>query len=123
MHEMAIAVELVEQLDALAVKHGIEYIESVDVTAGVLRQIVPDALQMAFAAAAEGTCAAGAALNLKIVPASARCRICKHEFLPEPDTYLCVVCNRADVEIIQGNEIVLTSVTGNQSAGEACDED
>lgn len=123
MHEMAIALELVRQLEALADEHNAVRIESVQVTAGVLRQIVPDALETAFAAAAEGTRAAGAVLKLSVIPATARCRVCQHEFHPEPNTYLCAACHQADVEIVAGNEIVLASVTCEQGDGESDDED
>ena len=122
MHEMSIAVELVRQLETLAVERDIERIESVDVTAGVLRQIVPDALQTAFTVIVEGTCAEGAKLNLEIVPARVRCRRCEREFALQGDAYFCEQCGQADVEIVEGNDILLTSVTCELSEGESCDE-
>ena len=67
MHEMSIAVELMDQLQALAAGNGLTTIESVSISAGALRAIVPEALDMAFEAVAAGTCAAGAKLALEIV--------------------------------------------------------
>jgi len=122
MHEMSIAVELVRQLETLAAERDIARIEAVDVAAGVLRQIVPEALQTAFAVIAEGTCAAGAQLNLEIVPARVKCRRCGREFALEGDAYFCERCGEADVEIVAGNDILLTSVTCELSEGESCDE-
>jgi hydrogenase nickel incorporation protein HypA/HybF len=120
---MAIAVELMEQLERLADEHAVVRFESVRVQAGVLRGIVPEALDMAFKAASEGTRAEGAALELEILPAAVRCRRCDLRFEPEPDSYLCERCGRADVELLGGNEILLRNVTCQQEPGASSDEE
>lgn len=114
MHEMSIAVELLQQLEAVAAEHGVQRIESFTVAAGAMRGVVPEALDIAFESVADGTAAQGADLKLEIVSALARCRQCGCEFEPGIDSYLCLRCNQADVEIVRGNEIVLMSVTGQQ---------
>lgn len=123
MHEMTIAVELMRQLEALAAEHGVERIEEVNVAAGAMRQVVPDALELAFEILAEDTCAAGTRLNLEVTPVIARCRQCGYRFEPELDMFLCARCNQADVEIVEGDDIILTSVTCQQQDGARCDED
>ncbi len=124
MHEMSIAVELVRQLESLAGANGIQRVESLAVQAGAMRGIVPEALDIAFASAGEGTVAEGAKLELEIVPAVAKCRLCGCQFEPSVDSYLCAGCNQADVDIIQGNEILLTSVTGlEKNEGRDTNED
>lgn len=115
MHEMSIAVELMRQLEALAAEHNAAQVTELTVAAGAMRAIVPEALEIAFEAVAEGTCAAGATLHLEIVPPVARCRQCGSRYEPEPDSFVCGQCNQADVEIVQGNEILLTSVTCEQA--------
>ena len=115
MHEMSIAVELMRQLEALAAENNAERVTELTVTAGAMRAIVPEALEIAFEAVAEGTCAAGATLHLEIVPPLARCRQCGSRYEPEPDSFVCGQCNQADVEIVQGNEILLTSVRWEQA--------
>ena len=85
MHELSIAVELMGQLEALAAERDLERIEEITIEAGAMRQIVPEALDLAFAAVADGTCAAGANVHLEIVPALVRCRSCEHEFEPGAD--------------------------------------
>lgn len=117
MHEMSIAVELIDRLEELAAEHELVRIEAFTVRAGVLRGIVPEALDMAFAEAAKGTVAEGAKLKLEITPAKARCRLCGEKFAPTVDSFLCPVCNQADVEILEGNEILLLSLDG-ESANE-----
>jgi hydrogenase nickel incorporation protein HypA/HybF len=122
VHEMAIAVELMDQLDALAEQHALTRIESVSVAAGALRGIVPEALDAAFAALKEGTRAAEAKLELEIIPVEALCRHCGERFAPGANDFLCPRCERADVEIIAGDEIVLSSVSGERNGGDV-DED
>ncbi|MBN1943514.1 MAG: hydrogenase maturation nickel metallochaperone HypA [Phycisphaerae bacterium] len=112
MHEMSIAVELLTRLEELAVEHDLTRVHALTVRAGVLRGIVPEALDMAFAEAAGGTLAEGAKLTLQITPARARCRLCGERFAPTVDSFLCPRCNQADVEIIEGNEILLLSLDG-----------
>jgi len=112
MHEMTIAVEVFRQLEALAAEHDLARITAVKLQAGVMRSIVPEALDIAFESLAEGTLASGATLTLDVVPCKARCRACGKTFSPTPDSFLCPVCQLADVEIVQGNEILLQTVEG-----------
>ena len=120
MHEMAIAVELMRQLETLAQERAISCIEELTVTAGQMRQIVPEALKLAFELSAEGTVAAGAKLNVQVVPAVARCRQCGQKFEPAAAWFLCPTCQQADVEMVEGNDIILTSVRCQIQEGAPC---
>ena len=119
MHEMSIVVELLNQLEAVAAEHSVLRIEAFTVQAGVLRGVVPETLDIAFESASIGTVAEGAELTLEIIPPLARCRQCGCEFQTGEDSYLCPQCNLADVDVIQGNEILLASVTGQQENEES----
>lgn len=123
MHEMSIAVELVRQLEDLAGEHRLERIEVVWLAAGEMRGLVPEAMCSAFQYAAEGTCAEGAVLDLEIVPAVAECRKCGHRFRPAIDSFFCVRCEEADVTLIEGDDILLTSISCQQTDGDGSDED
>jgi hydrogenase nickel incorporation protein HypA/HybF len=112
MHEMMIATELLSQLDDLVAEHGLSRITHVSVAAGEMRGVVPEALEMAFAEASAGTAAEGATLELEIVPTQARCKGCGQVFQPTVDCFLCPGCNQADVEFVEGNDIVLCSIDG-----------
>ena len=114
MHEMSIAIALVEQLGTIAVENDATLIEEVHIRAGAMRGIVPEALDMAFEVAAEGTIAEGAKIVLTVVPPTAKCRVCGAQFEPEIDSFLCGQCGEADVEIVEGNDIVVTSVIAQQ---------
>ncbi len=110
MHEMSIVIELVEQVLSVAKEHQAVKIESVSVACGQMRMVVPEAMDMAFLAVIKGTIAEGAHLELREEPMKARCNLCTFEFAPEIDRYLCPRCKEADVEILNGNDIILESV-------------
>lgn len=111
MHEMPIAAAIVEQALQAVAPHRATRIDVIEVEIGKMRQIVPEALQVAFAANSEGTIAQGARLELTEVEMVALCRLCEHEFTPEIDLYICPRCGQADVRITAGNDMILKSIT------------
>jgi len=110
MHELSIAVEILGPVLACAEEHGAEKVTALTVRAGALQHIVPESLQLAFRAAADGTCAEGAELTIEHVDVTARCRRCEQEFEVEDFLFACPECGVADVEMITGAELTLTSV-------------
>ena len=111
---MAIAEALVKQVLNVAVQHEVTSIREVDVAVGVMRQVVPEALEMAFTAVSQGTAVEGAKLNQVEEVITARCRHCRREFNPEIGMFQCPHCHQADVDIVTGDEIILKSVTCEQ---------
>lgn len=110
MHELSIATSLADHVVEVARQQGAVRIDEVEVEVGILQQIVPEALEVAFAAVTAGTLAEGAALKLVSVEAVAECRLCERRFEPTIEDYLCPACRRADVRIVEGDDIVLKSV-------------
>lgn len=111
MHEMAIATSIVEQAVAAAREAGAVAIETVEVEIGRMRLVVPEALEVAFTCASEGTMAEGAKLSIIEVAMLAECRSCGRQFTPEIDLYVCPGCGEADARIIAGNDMILRSLT------------
>lgn len=110
MHEMSIATSLIEHVLAAVADHEVVRIEEVEVEVGVLQQVVPEALQMAFEAVTAGTLAEGATLRIREVPVEAECRACGQRFAAALDQYQCPQCAEADVRILAGKDIVLRNV-------------
>lgn len=110
MHEMSIAVALVEQLQRLAAEQRAVRIVDVEVQCGILRQVVPGALRLAFEAASADTPAAGATLKIVEEGLAALCRGCGERFEAAIDDYRCPRCRLADVELVAGQDIVLKTV-------------
>ncbi len=110
MHEMSIAEGVLSTSLAAAREHGAESVEEVHVELGVMRLVVPEALEMAWEVLTEGTPAAGSRLVTAEVPLAGRCRACHAEYAPTVDDFTCPACGEADVEILRGNDIIVTSV-------------
>jgi len=111
MHELSIAISLVEQIVKVAEKNGMPRVDEIELETGVLRQVIPEMMQTAFQEATDGTIASGAVLKIKEVPAQARCRQCGLDFEPELLNFLCPKCQIADTEVLSGHEVILKSVS------------
>lgn len=110
MHEMAIADNLMDQLLRIAEQqHAIRIVE-VEVQCGVMQQVVPEALQLAFEALSAKTPAAGATLTIVEEPMAATCRACGRHYEPAVDNFRCPGCQQADAELVAGQDIVLKTV-------------
>ena len=107
MHELSIADSIV----AIASRHAAgRRVVKVEVRVGHLRQVVPDALAFAFQVTAEGTCVAGAELDLQEVPAAGRCRTCGHQSELGGFPLQCAGCGGLDVELTAGEELLVNSL-------------
>ena len=111
MHELSIAIELVDQIVEIAGANKFPRVDEVELQTGVLRQVIPDIMQTAFREATDWTIASEAVLRITDIRAEARCNQCAMEFEPEVDNFLCPKCQIADVSILQGNEVILKSVS------------
>ena len=99
-----------EQLLRIADEQHAERIVDVEVCCGVMQQVVPEAMQMAFEALSEGTPAAGATLKITEEAMVANCRGCGASFAPQIDDFTCPRCGVADAELVAGRDIVLRTI-------------
>jgi hydrogenase nickel incorporation protein HypA/HybF len=105
MHELSIALALVEQAQSLA-----ERIACITVSVGELSGVNPEALELAFPVAAENSMAAGARLIIETVAARARCRACGRESSPGFPFPACGHCGSPDLEISAGQELLIKTL-------------
>jgi hydrogenase nickel incorporation protein HypA/HybF len=113
MHELSIA----EALVAIAARHaGDRQVVRVEVRLGHLRQVVPQALEFAFGLVAEGTPVEGAELVMEVVPAAGSCRTCGTAGELPGFPLLCAACGSADLEITQGEELLVDALELEESA-------
>ena len=111
MHELSIAVGVLDSALRAAEQAGATRVEAVEVEVGAMRQVVPEVLRVAWEAVRAETLADGAVLTIEEVPAHAQCRQCGECFQPDVEySFLCPHCDQADVRIVRGNDIVLKSV-------------
>jgi hydrogenase nickel incorporation protein HypA/HybF len=113
MHELAIADAIV----AIAADHARgRRVHAVQVATGQLRQVVPSALAFAFELVAQDTAVAGARLELRVVPARVRCRVCEAESEQDDFPLSCRACGAIDVEVVAGEELVVEALEIEEEA-------
>ena len=76
---------------------------------GALTGVLPDAMRFCFELATSGTRLDGAALVLETEPGRIACRSCGAES-PCDDHVLLCGCGSADVAVVAGDDLVVTSV-------------
>ena len=114
MHELGIITNLFTLIDEVAEEHGLRKITRITVKLGKLQQIVPDMLQFAFESVSKGSRAEDAALDVEYVPIKMKCRGCAQEFIVGDHLYICPECEQSDLEMLEGTEILLESIEGEQ---------
>ena len=111
MHEVAIMESMHEQLTSLAREHGAVRVRHVTVEVGRLSNVVPEMLQQAFLAFREvEPLLEEADLEIRSLPVRVRCSSCRRESDTEGFRIRCPACGGADVEVIQGEELLLRDV-------------
>ncbi|MBN1844052.1 MAG: hydrogenase maturation nickel metallochaperone HypA [Sedimentisphaerales bacterium] len=112
MHELSIAQEILDIIEAQRLRHGFERVESVRLRAGALSGVNPEALEFAFGVIREGTCAAGADLRIETEPMKLVCRPCGYSAIDCHGPGACPRCGSVDIQIdgSAGVEIVSLEV-------------
>lgn len=112
MHELSIANDLVELVEAELVRAGAARATRVTVRLGAWCGVVPQLLRSAFAPAVAGTRLQGAALVLEVVPAVIWCENCDAEQALHPAVYImrCPRCGQRAGPLIRGRELEVACV-------------
>ncbi len=107
MHEMSIALALVEQV-AKHVPPGRRLLR-VEVYAGPMRGIDPEAMQWAWAGATRGGPLEASHLNLTSGPWTLRCRSCQRSWQSDTTDEICT-CGEVNPTVTGGDELQLRSI-------------
>ena len=112
MHEYSIVQSLLNIIEEHARKQGAKSVSKVVVKIGVLSGVEPHLLQVAFDTFKEGSICEKAELEMMIQPIVARCRSCGHtsEFEKDRIFFECQKCGEVDLEILDGEEMLLMSL-------------
>ena len=105
MHELAIA----ESVVATVLERTGGRVSVVRLRVGRLSGVVPNALTFCFELAAAGTALEQAVLEIEEQAGRAHCRDCDADFSLR-DAFLLCDCGSADVELLSGRELQVTSV-------------
>ena len=114
MHELGIISNLFTLIDEVAEEHGLRKVTRIKVKLGQLQQIVPEMLQFAFESVSKGSRSEDAALDVEYVPIKMKCQSCGQEFIVDDHLYICPECEQTELEMLEGMEILLESIEGEQ---------
>jgi len=111
MHEMSVAMGIVE----IAVNHmskaGASRVIQVRAAVGELSGVMPEAVEFCYEAACKGTAAEGSGLLIDKVAARAQCQACLRDFVPEYPLAVCPACGALGGRIISGEELYVDDIT------------
>ena len=111
MHELSVALGMIEEIAASAQRGGYERVLAVHVRIGALSGIAPDALRFSWQLASAGTLAADSALRIEDEPLAVFCAQCGDERSPRPGGGLiCPECAAACPTIVRGRDLTLVAV-------------
>jgi hydrogenase nickel incorporation protein HypA/HybF len=111
MHELSIAMSLVEAACEKAAEMEDVRVEALHVRLGALSGVVREALEFSFDLVAEGTAIAGARLAIEEVPVTVFCPSCGEERrLASIQHFRCPVCDTLTPEVVGGRELELKAL-------------
>ncbi len=110
MHEMSIAMSIVEIAEKEAKKAKVSRFAAIEMEIGTLAGIEFDALDFVWEAAVHSTVLEEAEKRIKKIPARARCEDCDKEFTLEFIHDNCPNCGSFFKTIIQGRELRVKSL-------------
>jgi hydrogenase nickel incorporation protein HypA/HybF len=100
MHESSLAKQMVEMALARASENGARVVRRVDGWVAETEKLSPESLRMHFQRHAQGTPAAEAALNLRLVHVGAMCDGCGEEYPPEHHLLVCPHCGHVGGKLL-----------------------
>ena len=111
MHELSIALELVDVASAELEKTGATRVIALHLKVGPLSGVVKDALLFSFDAAIIGTSLQGARLQIHETTVSAWCAACeKQQVLTDVARRRCPVCQAPTPHLTAGDELELVTL-------------
>lgn len=105
MHELSIALSMIEEIEEQSEKHGGSAVETVYVRIGVLSGIDVQALRFAYELACEGTALASSRLEIESVGLLVFCPQSSATHTPDVQHILCPRCITPEQEILEGREL------------------
>lgn len=110
MHELSIAISMIDEITEEAARRGGLAVRTVYLTLGLLSGVDREALQFCYECACEGTILEGSRLVVEVVPVVISCAVCRLETAPVSITRLaCPTCNSAG-KVVRGYELEVASL-------------
>lgn len=111
MHELSIAMSIVDLACEEAALHGAPGVDVVYLKLGPLSGVVKEALLFSYEVACQQTLLEGSKLMIEEVPIIANCPRCRERRAVQSIQSLCCVeCGTPTPEILEGRELVVTAL-------------
>jgi hydrogenase nickel incorporation protein HypA/HybF len=111
MHELSIAMSMVEMATEEAARRGGVQVNAIHLKLGQLSGLVKDALLFSWEMACQDTPLAGARLVIEEVPVVVYCANCQAErTLASPQSFMCPVCQALTPHVVQGKELEVVAL-------------
>jgi hydrogenase nickel incorporation protein HypA/HybF len=111
MHELSIAISMIDQITEESANRGGLDVEAVHLRLGVFSGVDKDALLFSWELACEGSFLEGTRLEIETIPLVIYCAACRKDRTP-PSVYQlsCPDCGTAGQSIVTGREIEVASL-------------
>ncbi len=111
MHELSIALSLIDLATEEAERAGADRVSKVYLKVGALSGVVCDALAFSFDVAAADTLVEGATLEMEAVPVAVFCPHCAAEKeLADLFSFACPDCGTLTPDVRRGRELEMTAI-------------
>jgi hydrogenase nickel incorporation protein HypA/HybF len=107
MHEVSLMAQTLTLALEQAQRQEAQRIHRMTLRIGAESGVEPEALRFAFDVTVQETIAAGATLDIEIVPVSCFCETCQRVFQPQDWFYECPDCQTLSYRVLTGREIEL----------------
>lgn len=111
MHEMSMAMSIVDIAVREAGKAGAMSIDEIEIEVGLLAGVMPEALAFCLEAAARGTLAASASFRLIQIAGRGHCQTCQREVEVSEFPAQCPACDGFAVRLSAGTELRIRSIS------------
>jgi hydrogenase nickel incorporation protein HypA/HybF len=110
MHELSIAMSIVEIAEDNARNANTSVINEIELDIGSQSGVVLEALEFAMQSAVLGTMLEKATVKINSIPAKAACSQCQNEFYVKEVFEACPECGNPFCDIFQGKELKVKSL-------------
>lgn len=105
MHELSVAMSIVELVEERAQAEKGERVTSVELEIGAMAGIVREALEFAWEPATNKTMLEGSELKISWIETESKCLDCNHLYHPDSSFDPCPKCGSYRSEILKGREL------------------
>ncbi len=111
MHELSIAISLIEAAEEEIGRLGDVKVQAIHVRLGRLSGVVREALEFSYEVASQNTPLEGSRLMIEDIPVLIDCPVCKApRQVVSLESFCCAMCGAAGGEVLQGRELQVSGL-------------